>query len=150
MLIKAMILVLIAAFAGLFFVKGPNGEPFMTLDDLKPSVPEVKTTVVPTKVYKWQDENGVWQFSNQPRDEAQGELVAFDGNINTMPAVDTSILKTDSGASSGSRGTGINIPPGLTTVSGDKVEEMMDTLNNLQQTVDDRKTQLDQMTSGKP
>ena len=116
MLIKAIILVLIAAFAGLFFIKGPNGEPFMTLEDLKPSVPEVKTTIAPTKVYKWQDENGVWQFSNQPRDEGQGELVEFDGKINTMPAVDTSILKTDSTASGKPGGTGINIPPGLTTV----------------------------------
>jgi hypothetical protein len=149
MLIKAMVLVLIAAFAGLFFVNGPNGEPFMTLEDLEPSAPELKTTKAPTKVYKWQDENGVWQFSNQPRGEAQGELVELNDNINTLPAVDTWILKTDAMASSESGGGGFDIPPGLTTVSSDKVQEMMDTVNNLQQTVDDRKTQLDRM-SGQP
>ena len=149
MLIKAMIFLLIAAFAGLFFIEGPNGEPFITLEDLMPAVPEVETTTIPTTVYKWQDENGVWQFSNQPRDEDLGELVELDGNINTMPAVDTSILKT-SPVASGSQAGGMKIPSGMTTVPGDKVEEMMNTVNNLQQTVDDRKAQLDKMSTGNP
>ena len=148
MLIKAMIVVLLAAFVGLFFLNGPNGEPLLTLDDLKPTLPEVESSPVPTKVYKWQDENGVWQFSNQPVDEGQGEVIELDGKINIMPAVDTSILGTSPKVSN-SPSLGMSIPPGLTTVSGDKVQEMMDTVNNLQETVDNRKSEIDQITSGK-
>lgn len=143
-----MIVVLLAAFVGLFFLNGPNGEPLLTLDDLKPTLPEVESSPVPTKVYKWQDENGVWQFSNQPVDEGQGEVIELDGKINIMPAVDTSILGTSPKVSN-SPSLGMSIPPGLTTVSGDKVQEMMDTVNNLQETVDNRKSEIDQITSGK-
>ncbi|MFT7243158.1 MAG: hypothetical protein ACI82A_000500 [Candidatus Azotimanducaceae bacterium] len=143
-----MIFVLLAAFVGLFFLKGPNGEPLLTLDDLKPTLPEVESSSVPTQVYKWQDENGVWQFSNQPVDEGQGEVIELDGNINIMPAVDTSILNAGRKASS-SPSPAMSIPPGLTTVSGDKIQEMMSTVNNLQETVDNRKAEMDQMTSGK-
>lgn len=143
-----MIVVLLAAFVGLFFLNGPNGEPLLTLDDLKPTLPEVESSPVPTKVYKWQDENGVWQFSNQPVDEGQGEVIELDGKINIMPAVDTSILGASPKASN-SPSLGMSIPPGLTTVSGDKVQEMMDTVNNLQETVDNRKSEIDQITSGK-
>ena len=143
-----MIVVLLAALVGLFFLNGPNGEPLLTLDDLKPTLPEVESSPVPTKVYKWQDENGVWQFSNQPVDEGQGEVIELDGKINIMPAVDTSILGTSPKVSN-SPSLGMSIPPGLTTVSGDKVQEMMDTVNNLQETVDNRKSEIDQITSGK-
>jgi len=155
-LIKAMIFILLAAFAGLFFVAGPNGEPILALDDLKPDSPRLEsssgtsagTSAGTTKVYKWQDENGVWQFSNQPVDEGQGEVLELDGNINTMPATDTSILNSKR-ASSGPRSSVMSIPAGLTTVPGDKVQEMMNTVNNLQQSVDDRKADMDKMTSGK-
>jgi len=147
-LIKAMIVVLLAAFAGLFFLTGPNGEPILSLDDLKPDVPELDSNTGTTKVYKWQDENGVWQFSNQPIDEGQGEVLELDGIINTMPATDTSILNAGRTTSS-LPSSGMSIPPSLTTLPGDKVQEMMDTVNNLQQSVDDRKADIDQMTSGK-
>ena len=156
MLIKAMIFILLAAFAGLFFVAGPNGEPILALDDLKPDSPRLEsssgtsagTSAGTTKVYKWQDENGVWQFSNQPIDEGQGEVLELDGIINTMPATDTSILNAGRTTSS-LPSSGMSIPPSLTTLPGDKVQEMMDTVNNLQQSVDDRKADIDQMTSGK-
>jgi hypothetical protein len=132
-LIKAMIFILLAAFAGLFFVAGPNGEPILTLDDLKPDSPGLEsstgTPTGTTKVYKWQDENGIWQFSNQAADEGQGEVLELDGNINTMPATDTSVLNAGRTASS-SPSSVIGIPAGLMTVPADKVQEMMDTVNS--------------------
>lgn len=145
MLIKAMILILIAAFAGLFFVKGPGGEAVLSIDDFKPEVPQKEASQTPTRVYRWQDENGVWQFSNQPQDEAQGELIELDGQINTMPAVDASILNQGSIAS---KRSAVSIPAGLTTVPGDKVEEMMNTVNELQTTVDSRKAEIDKLSAG--
>jgi hypothetical protein len=143
-MIKVMVLLLIAAFAGLFFINGPDGEKILTLDDFKPELPAEEATVsAPEKVYKWQDENGVWQFSNQPRDENMGETVEYDGNINTMPATDTSILsqRGDTDAR-----PGLQIPAGMTSVSGEQAQEMMDTVNNLQSTVDERKAELDRLS----
>jgi hypothetical protein len=145
MLIKAMILILVAAFAGLFFVKGPNGEVILTLDDFKPDVPKIEAAQTPAKVYRWQDENGIWQFSNQPVDENQGEVIELDGNINTMPAVNATPLNKNSVAK---KPAGMNIPSGFTTVPSEQVEEMMNTVNNLQDTVDSRKEEMDKLTGG--
>jgi hypothetical protein len=145
MLIKAMILILMAAFAGLFFVTGPGGEAVLTLEDFKPEPAEMDAGQAPTKVYRWQDENGIWQFSNQPEDETQGELLELDGKINTMPAVDASILNQKQVASKQST---MSVPSGFTTVSNDKVEEMMDAVNELQSTVDSRKAEIDKLSSG--
>lgn len=145
-MIKVMILLLALAFGGLFFIEGPGGEPILSLEDLKPdlSAGEPEQAQEPAKVYKWQDENGVWQFSNQPQDavvsEASGgELVEYDGNINTMPAVSAPSSTEKSKPS-------INIPSGVTTVSGQQATEMMDTVNNLQESVDERKAEMDRLT----
>jgi hypothetical protein len=124
MLIKVMVLVLIAAFVGLFFVTGPSGEPIMKLEDLKPEIPDLMTSLgKPVKVYKWQNESGVWQFSNQPVDLATHRR-------------DVAPVRT-SGLS--------NIPDGLTTVSPEKITEIMGTIANLQETVDQRKEVLDKL-----
>lgn len=150
MLTKAITLILIAAFAGLFLLKSPGGEPILSFDDLKPEVPQIKageSPSRPTQVYRWQDENGIWQFSNQPQDESHGETIELDGNINLMPALHVPALNKDPVAT---RATGISIPSGFTTVSSDQVEEMMESVNNLQDTVDSRKADIDRLSSGKP
>ena len=72
-----------------------------------------------------------------------GETVEYDGNINTMPATDTSILSKRDNATAPS----LNIPSGVTSVSGDQAQQMMDTVNNLQGTVDERKAELDRLTN---
>ena len=56
-----MILLLIAAFAGLFFIRVPVVSRY-ELQDLVPEVEQTQSNE-PETVYKWQDENGVQQFS---------------------------------------------------------------------------------------
>ena len=146
-MIKIMIFLLVAAMVGLFFVNGPDGSALLTLEDFKPDVPEIESENATTEVYRWQDENGVWQFSNQPRDADQGETIELDGNINTMPATDTSILTKSSSSRSATQSAKMpKIPAGLTSISGEQAEQMMNTVNNLQQTVDDRKAQMDKLS----
>ena len=143
-----MILVLVVAFAGLFFIKGPDGEPIMSLDDLKPTVPEVELSPVsaePTRVYKWKDENGVWQFSNEPVDNQNVEVMELDGKINTMPSIDVASQNT----SNKTEKKNLNIPGGLTTVAPEKISEMMDNVNNLQDTMDQRAEDVNKTTSGR-
>ncbi len=145
-MIKLMIGIVILACGGLFFIKGPDGKPLMTIDELfsapKPSTAEANRNIEPTKVYKWQDENGVWQFSNTPVTAQEAEVVVLDGQINTMDAYVAPKESRQTEAASPFSA----LPPGVTTVSPDKIGEMMDTVNNLQQTVDDRKAELDRKT----
>ncbi len=141
-----MILVVILACVGPFFVKGPDGQPLMTLEDWMPAnlaaAPTAVINAPPEKVtvYKWQDENGVWQFSNNPADAGSAESMELDGNINIIPAVQ---VETVSATPKPAAPSAAAIPAGMTSVSPEKIQQMMDTVNNLQQTVDQRKTDMD-------
>ncbi|MDA0790704.1 MAG: hypothetical protein O2780_14750 [Proteobacteria bacterium] len=154
MLLKLMVVIVILACAGPFFIKGPDGQPLMTLDDLKPDItspadllPDAlapdPAPAEPTRVYKWQDENGVWQFSNNPADARGAEEVALDGHINTMeafkPPPKQSAVKPSAPSSI----------PGVATVSSSQAAELMNTVTNLQETIDARKADLDATTGVK-
>lgn len=165
MVLKVMVLLLIAAFVGLFFIDGPNGQPIMMIEDFIPEVPQSLDEITPssaalkpagpTKVYKWKDENGIWQFSNREEDRMDNagkdvEVMELDGDINIMPAVDLTLVKTRNPEATATKKADFSaIPSGLTTVSPDKIGEMMDTINNLQDAVDQRKKDLDKITGGK-
>ena len=141
MVYKGMILLLVAGFIGLFLIEGPNGEPIMSLDDFKPETPEVmELPRTPTKVYKWQDENGAWQFADKPVDVEGTEEMELDGDINIVPG-----FKAPRKTVVNEEKTRPNIPSGLTSVSPEKISEMMDTVNNLQETVDQRKADVDKV-----
>lgn len=150
---KLMMLVMVVAFAGLFFVNGPNDEPILSFDDIKPNVPDMPAIDVPsaqtttTKVYKWQDEKGVWQFSNHPQDMVGAELVEINDSINTMAALEIPANKPASQTSGQRLQTGMsNLPAGMTSVSPEKLNEMMETVNSLQGVVDQRQEALDEIT----
>ena len=151
-MIKLLIGLLIIACILPLFIKGPVGKPIMTLDDWKPEVPESLSGLAddarqevkePATVYKWQDEKGQWHFSNQPPDIPEGaEEMELTGDINIMDAyVPPEPEPTTTTAAA-------NVPgiTGPMTVAPEQVKEMMETVTNLQQTVDDRKKELDQMT----
>jgi len=148
-MIKLMIGITVLACAGLFFINGPDGKPLMTFDELfsssspGPTTAEVNRRIEPTKIYKWQDENGVWQFSSTPVDESGAELVILDGQINTMDAYVAPDREKKAAASPFSA-----LPPGLTTVSPEKIGELMDSVNNMQETVDQRKEEIDRKVRG--
>ena len=144
-MIKVMILALIAAFVGLFLVDGPSGEPILKLADLKPETPQrVSTPGEPTRVYKWKDENGIWQFSGEPVEGKDVEVMELDGKINTLPAVP--VAAHNAGGVQGSASGPSAILSGLTSVLPGKIAEMMDRVNNMQATVDDRKALVDKNT----
>lgn len=142
MFIKLVILVVVLACIGPFFIDGPDGEPLMTFADLMPEEDIVPAAPPePVTVYKWQDENGVWQFSTEPVDRADVEQVELDGKVTTMPAPS---VRQPAG---GDLASGISaLPDGVTSVAPDKLEEMAKTATRLQDTVDARKEDIDQAT----
>ncbi len=156
MMLKIMIVIVILACAGPFFINGPDGNPLMTLEDLKPDItspadllPDALTPdpapAAPTRVYRWQDADGVWQFSNNPADAQGAEEMALDGNINTMEAFKAPEKKAQAGKPSAPSSI-----PGVATVSPGQAAELMNTVTNLQETIDARKSDMDAMTGVKP
>ena len=150
MFIKLMIFVVILACAGLIFVKGRDGKPLMTVEKLLEGLPsspsdllsrEAETPATPavTRVYKWKDENGVWQFSNSPLDEEGAEVIELDGQINIVPA-----FNPPEGVDKKTAPVAI---PGVMTVSPQEAGNMLDTVDNLQETVDQRKADMDAISN---
>lgn len=97
MAIRLLILAVIVVLGLLFLVEDPDGNTTLTIDGVVKELQNSASDILPkdlqkfqspsvTKVYKWKDENGVWQFSNTPVDEPGVEVIEFDGQINTIPA----------------------------------------------------------------
>ena len=152
---KLLIGMLIIACLAPLFLKGPDGGPIMTLDDWKIDLPtsirelmagmgkkeSATEPQAPAEIYKWQDADGQWQFSNTPPDET-AELVEI-SDINLMgayvppPEPDAVIA------------AGASLPTsGAMTATPDQVKQMMETVTNLQETMDDRKADLDVVVGG--
>lgn len=143
-MIKIIIVVVILACIGPFFIKGPDGEPLMTIADLKPdfSLPSVsalseeldEVSNKPVKVYKWQDEDGNWHFSNKPIDAAGAETIELE-ETNIVSAFEAPKKKKTVVAASQPNITGMpSISQGLETLNQAK---------QLQATIDQRKADMD-------
>lgn len=97
MVVKLLIIIVIVAVGVLFFIDDPDGHPTLTLDGVMEDLQNSTSGFLPddlqrlrspavTKVYKWKDADGIWQFSNTPVDEQGVEVIELDGQINTIPA----------------------------------------------------------------
>jgi len=147
MLIKVMIALLIIACIAPMVIKGPDGEPLMSIEDWIPSTPtipdELQSDDEPTTVYKWQDEDGNWHFSNTPAQAQAGaeKLTIDSSSVNTVQAVKVpkSGLQTTGGSTP-------QIPSALDAMSPDNVQELLKNVNNLQEVVDQRKAEIDKRT----
>ena len=100
--VKLMLFIVVAALAAPFILKGPDGRPLMSLDMLK--APDVKLPDFskaadavsaslnkageePSKavaVYKWQDENGSWHFSDNVEQGQSAQKLNVDPNANLV------------------------------------------------------------------
>ena len=144
---KFMIVLLLAAVVALFLIPGPGDRPILKLENFKPDMTlpatlsdlldDEQDQVEITRVYKWQDENGVWQFSNRPEDANGAEVIELDGIINTMgplPEKNSPVAAAPTQTTSG---------PSLTTVPLSQAMDTLDKARQLQETIDNRKSDLD-------
>ena len=98
--IKLILLVVAAAMAAPFFLKGPDGAPLLSWDRLH--APEVRlpdlgkaadtmreglgaaeeARAKPVEVFKWHDEEGVWHYSDNNEQGRQAQKLTVDPNAN--------------------------------------------------------------------
>jgi hypothetical protein len=107
-------IILIIAVAGLFFLKQPNGQAWLSVDDFvsntqiiseKINLATNKLNAVfekpiskndgTIKVYRWKDSNGHWSYSDKPKASIESEEILFDQKnsvvlpVFSLPTVDT-------------------------------------------------------------
>ncbi|NND65012.1 MAG: DUF4124 domain-containing protein [Gammaproteobacteria bacterium] len=97
-----MWLIVIVALVAPFFIKGPSGEPLWSIDAVTAKFQLVKNTVLykskklvardkeknlePISVYKYQDEQGNWHYSDEPSGHPNEQSELVDPNRNVVPA----------------------------------------------------------------
>ena len=106
--VKLMLLVVVLALAGPFFIKGPDGAPLMTRQDVGRSIGAGISSIkhkwqgLRTRaaratgddnagkitVHKWQDPNtGEWHYSDEAPPVQDSQIIQVDPNVNVMDAV---------------------------------------------------------------
>jgi len=130
-LLRLFLPILVLIFVLPMIVPGPDGEPVMGLDDWLPSTAPIKASVEklrpkePTVLFKWQDENGQWHFSDKPVDSAK-QLIKTEvpDLVNTMEPLESGSNDKESVS------VGLKVPEGFqfspTTVPLQDIPELID------------------------
>ncbi len=151
-------------------IPGQDGKPMMTIDDWIPDVTGMKNTVVDKfkevlytaneavegntgvsvgierpKLYKWQDENGTWHFSDRADSALTNQTSQMIPKIkNTMGAPPKIDFGDSDNAGSGRSVREPSIPLPL-SVGPDKISKLIDDVKNVQKMADDRATKINQI-----
>lgn len=160
--IKVIVLALMLALIGPFYLRAPDGRPLLTFQDIKPDFmvslsgwwrdisKEAGKTVGnehfgETRVYKWKDAEGVWQMSDSPPvDETEYETVWVDPDANLIKGLSPEELElTLEGDpnSAPSPTPAVDIPLPL-TVSPEQLNKLLDDVKDVQSLMDQRATDL--------
>lgn len=148
---KLLLLVLVLAVASPFILKKPDGTPYMDINQFLKPVNSVKESVMPTEskqLYRWKDEKGNWQYTDHPPSNPGAESFTVKHNINEMKTIDLPEGYKEKPQEKDQRfdpteGSGSSLP--LTTAPIEKVPEMLDQIENIQQNLDNRQKQLDNL-----
>ena len=73
-----MVLGLLGTLVLPFFMKGPEGKPLMTKEQLASDSLSALTPDEPTVIYRWQNEHGVWQFGESAPEHAVATKLSVD------------------------------------------------------------------------
>lgn len=152
MFYKLMIaLLVIAGLAPFTFIKGKDGKPLMSFSDIKmpdSSIPDIKLPDLETKdnavqdgtVFKWKDQNGIWQFSSEPPPKGlEFSSTVYDSNMNVIQAVETKRTEAKKNMLEIEDKEPTKDVPGITDAySPEKVEKLFDDAKNLDKLLGDR------------
>lgn len=139
------------AFAGPMLMKKPDGTPFMEGPWNSSSDTGHSSSVNASQsFYKWQDENGTWHYSDQPQVGKNIETVTVNTNANLIQSLKIE-KKEEKELAPEVKKDQPDTPsiPLPMTVPLEKISKMLDDANNMQQLMDDRKTQIDRAASGR-
>ena len=169
--IKVLFVILILGFAGLFVFKKADGTPILAMHELRPKVtsfissaqqivgkiknfkPSAPETIdnnelglpqekkAKSNIYRWQDSNGQWQFSDTPPKNQSAESINVSGDLNRdlvdtyAPSEEPKEVSTANAASS----------PGISpmTISPKELSKLIEDANNIQQLSDERAAKLE-------
>ncbi|MEO1035514.1 MAG: DUF4124 domain-containing protein [Pseudomonadota bacterium] len=158
--VKLMLLVVIAALAGPFFIKGPDGKPLWSVQSLKAGVlttwrrmqndveqglgdAGIDAVSDDVQVFRWQDEDGQWHFSQEAPEGVTAEAMIIDPDTNmiSLPALPEPPPPEPASESAGDAPTiQTEVPDGMPDI--EETKQLIEDVRNLQDVVNDRERQI--------
>jgi len=167
LMVKLCIFVLVLGLGAPFFLKGPGGKPLFSVDSFFGDVQSIPSKISawwnhtssqakektdsiisgkknqPTKVYKWQDSEGTWHYAESPNETGTSEEIWVDPNTNVVEAI--KVPKKNTGVEEKSKSSDFNIPS-PTTIGPNKIKQLVNDANNIQELIDKRAEHIEQST----
>lgn len=151
-----MLVLLAIAFTGPMIMKKPDGTPFLESplelfsSDFKATNDGQSSINSSQSFYKWQAEDGTWHYSDQPQAGKNIETVTVNTNTNLIQGLrmEKEEESEPEKVKEEAREETSSIPLPM-TVPFEKVSQMLDDANNLQQVMDDRNKKVERALNGR-
>jgi len=156
LMLKFFSFLLVLGFAGLFVMKNPDGQPWLSAEDFVPEISfsnifpenlfasEADAGDSAVSVYRWRNAQGQWEFSDVPPEDRDVEKMTLSTNANrdlyTSAKEKPAEAKSQQGPSVADR-----LSP--TTVSPAKIATLVSDAEGVQKLLDDRKQTMDETLS---
>ena len=146
---KLLLLALVLALASPFIFKKPDGQPILNITDILEPAQNISHTISstaqPQTLYRWQDTEGTWHFSDNPPENVNAQKIEVEDKISSMKTIDLPEDYLDQDNKSKRFDPTEKDTPSVpfTTAPIEKVPEMLETIQDFQQSLDNHKQQLD-------
>lgn len=163
------IMLLLTSAILLFYLKRPDGQPWLTVDGIATQTSEASKQMVSlsqaalaeaintttqqatklttelkgdqgTRVYKWQDAQGQWHFSDKPNPNGNSEQVVL--NPNDITVIEAETLPVDTINNSKPSSTNKSLP---NVYNPKRVEQLFNDAQNIEKTLEQRNKQLEKI-----
>lgn len=165
LILFSLVALVVLGVGGLFVLKSPNGEPWLSFEDFKPDTRAIESLrpnlegvlekdwslggaeskqssqSKPVEVYRWQQADGTWVYSDSPPPAGEHETVAFDPNANIIQSSEAELPVASEQKPSGDRKPATLLPR-VPSLSGAQGEDINQRLQDLQKTIDQYDQQL--------
>ena len=116
------------------FLKAPELPQVSLPDSVKPSTKS-------DTVYKWRDENGVWQYTSTPPAGGEAEKMVINRDQNIIAAVKSPQAEPETTLKSGEEPSGVGNEDTPALYSPEGIKSVMDQAKQVQQQMNERASQ---------
>jgi hypothetical protein len=152
--VNLLVIILIFSMGSLFVLKSPKGEPWLNVSDFYDSqsiyqkTTDLKNTVMnkaksliysepEPSIYKWQDEQGVWHYSDKK--QSNSNVWVKPENLTIIPAIKPIDKKEDNTFEQDKKIDNSTLLPN----NHNKIKDLINNTNNVQELMNNRTKNLD-------
>lgn len=140
-----------------FFMKNKQGEPMMSLPEIKDLSPSEMISSTPgisseRTVYKWKDANGVWHYGDQPPEGSQFSTLVVNDQTNIIqstPIPEKAPPPTKVASNAETKNTYTPPKNNEDTLTLDRALNIVDDAHAVREMMEQRNQQLDSITGNK-